>query len=356
MGRGAPLRLTVSAPAPEARDGLPPPRVVDAARHLLAGSGGRARLLAHQRLKRFVHRLSFDVLARPASVVVKRLSPGVARVTELVAERWLPAGGLHGACPELLGVVHEPPEAVVWHIYEDVAGSALDGGCLDPERVLPVVELIGDLHSRFARHPLLDECRDLGADRGMGFFSEEVARAIDFLDSLGSGPLPLSREEAVLRDRLLNRVVRIYGEREERALLLEAWGGPETLLHGDLWPTNAMVVPRGDGFHARLIDWDHAGVGPVSYDLSTFLYRFPPEHRPWILGRYREAAARRGWLLPDDATLNLLFETAEYARYACCLAAAAHAASRGERWAFEELEEIDAWFSGFEPALAPERN
>jgi hypothetical protein len=89
----------------------------------------------------------------------------------------------------------------------------------------------------------------------------------------------------------------------------------------------------------------------VTYDLSTFLCRFAPEHRPWILGRYREAAARRGWSLPDDLTLNLLFETAEYARYACCLAEAAVAASRGECWAFEQLAEIDTWFESLEPAL-----
>jgi hypothetical protein len=90
----------------------------------------------------------------------------------------------------------------------------------------------------------------------------------------------------------------------------------------------------------------------VTYDLSTFLYRFAPEHRPWILNRYRAAAARRGWQLPGDSTLNRLFETAEYARYVCCLAEAALAASRGERWAFEQIAEIDRWFAALEPALA----
>jgi hypothetical protein len=94
------------------------------------------------------------------------------------------------------------------------------------------------------------------------------------------------------------------------------------------------------------------GVGPVAYDLSTFLYRLAPEHRPWILKLYREAAARRGWQLPDDSTLNTLFETGECARYACNLGDAALAASREEWWGFPMMEEIERWFADLEPVLA----
>jgi thiamine kinase-like enzyme len=107
---------------------------------------------------------------------------------------------------------------------------------------------------------------------------------------------------------------------------------------------------------ATLIDWDHVGVGPVTYDLSTFLYRVVPEHRPWIVQRYREAAARRGWQLPDDSTLNLLFETAESARYACNLGDAALAASQGEAWGFPMMAEIDSWFARLEPVLVADES
>ena len=72
----------------------------------------------------------------------------------------------------------------------------------------------------------------------------------------------------------------------------------------------------------------------------------------WILKLYREAAARRGWQLPDDSTLNVLFETAECARYACNLGDAALAASRGEWWGFPMMEEIERWFADLEPVLA----
>lgn len=333
---------------------LPPQEVVELAGDLVAGPGGRPRLVALERLKTGVYRLRFDPLAGTASFVAKRLSPGRARANELVAQRWLPAAGLEWACPDLRGVVDEPSGSAVWHIYEDLAGSGLDRGIPDPGRVGPMVDLIAELHTRFAGHPMLAECREHGenGDLGIGFFTTQVARSIDALKSIGSPSAVLSRERAELRDRLLGRVERLDAERDERASLVERWGGPDTLLHGDLWTTNTHVVDRGEGFQARLIDWDHVGVGPVTYDLSTFLYRFAREHRPWILGRYREAVARQGWRLPDDSILDLLFETAEYARYACCVAGPALAASRAEPWGFERLAEVESWFASLEPVLA----
>jgi hypothetical protein len=344
--------MTASAAAAHATTPLPPPEMVELAGDVLSGTGESLRLVAHEPLKKSVQRLCFETRTGPASVVVKRLTAHRARANQLVAERWLPAGGLGWACPRLLGIVHEPAGPAVWHIYEDVAGSGLDCGLPDPQRVGPMVELIVALHTRFAGHALLAECRKQGGELGMDFYNSEVARSVCVLESIGSLGPPLAREQAALRDRLLRRVRRLHGERHARALQFQTWGGPDTLLHGDLWTTNTLVEERSDGLQPRLIDWDHVGVGSVTYDLSTFLYRFPAEHRPWILGRYREAAARRGWQLPDDSTLNLLFETAEYARYACCLAEAALAASRGEHWGFEQMEEIESWFASLEPVLA----
>jgi len=342
--------MSASADVLRASAGLPPPEVVARACKLVAGHRGSPPLVADESLKKDVHRLCFELPTGRVSVVAKRLSPERARANQLVVERWLPAEGLEWGCPELRGVVREPSGSAVWHIYEDIAGSGLDSGSPDPDRIVAVVELLVELHTRFAGHALLPECREHGGDLGMGFFTAEVARAVDLLRSIGSFGPPLRAEEAALRDRLLDRVERLHGERDGRALVLEGYGGPDTLLHGDLWTTNTLVVERADGHEARLIDWDHVGVGPVSYDLSSFLYRFAPEHRPWILGRYRQAAARRGWRLPNDATLNLLFETAEYARCACCLAEMARFALRGEGWAFEMLAEIETWFA-IEPAL-----
>jgi aminoglycoside phosphotransferase (APT) family kinase protein len=344
--------VSASAPGLRPEGRVPPPEVVQLAGHIVAGAGRQAGLLAQEPLKETVHRLRNETLAGPSSVVVKRLSPHRARANGLVARRWLPAVGLDSACPALRGVVHERSGSKLWHIYEDVAGSGLDDSLPDPAPAVAVVELIVDLHTRFAGHPLLPQCRKHGGELGMAFFAMHVARSIDALKSIGSRGRRLHSEQAELRDRLLGRVERLYAERDVHAALLETYGGPETLLHGDLWLTNTLVARRADGFRATLIDWDHVGVGPVTYDLSTFLYRFAPGHRPWILTRYREAAALGGWQLPDDSTLNRLFETAESARYASCLGAAALAASQGELWGVEMLAEIDTWFTRLQPALA----
>ena len=86
----------------------------------------------------------------------------------------------------------------------------------------------------------------------------------------------------------------LKAEESERAQVLAALGGPETLVHGDLWPTNALVLADGDAVHVRLIDWDEAAAGPIGFDLSTFLVRFDPSHRRWILDM-PTGGPSRGW-------------------------------------------------------------
>lgn len=61
---------------------------------------------------------------------------------------------------------------------------------------------------------------------------------------------------------------------------------------------NVMVCPPERPSRARLIDWDHAAVGPVSYDLSTLLARFSAGARPAVLALYEREVGRAGWRLP----------------------------------------------------------
>jgi aminoglycoside phosphotransferase (APT) family kinase protein len=155
-----------------------------------------------------------------------------------------------------------------------------------------------------------------------------------------------------LCDRLLIRLAGLRDEQAARADALMAHGGHDTLVHGDLWPMNVMVCADGPELRVRLIDWDHAAVGPVSYDLSTFVRRFPQGDRLSIVRLYEEAVADAGWRLPPQQDLNFLFETAELARIANRVIWPALAAYEDDAdWAYAELEEVERWFEQLVPIL-----
>lgn len=299
-----------------------------------------------------VFRLRFDRDGQPCSLVAKRLKPAIAQRNELVSRRWLPAAGLEEIAPALLGLAAASDGNSVWLVHEDLGNWALDPKRPDPERVKVAAELIARLHISFAEHPLLAECRLHGGDRGIYFFASNVRDAIRGLESRQFARADLSSESLALRDRLLERLHGLQAQVPSRGAALAEMGGPETLLHGDLWPINTFVIPTSQGPQARLIDWDQVAVGPASYDLSTFLIRFPASHRHWILGLYRQAVARAGWRLPGTDDLNLLFETAEFARYVNLLVWPAIAVGRDNPpYALEQLEEVERWFLAWKPVL-----
>jgi thiamine kinase-like enzyme len=317
---------------------------------LLGGREASGRFLEQHTLKtrdtRVFH-LRFAVNNQTRSVFVKRLRPEIARRNELVAKRWLPAIGLNDSGPPLLGSVADQSGACVWHVYDDLGRHELDPRTPDREHVRAAVELIARIHTQFARHALLGEVRLNGGDLGVHFYESNVRDAIYALEAWK----PAAPQNG-LRDRLLKRLYNLRDHLPRRAQAVARWGGPETLLHGDLWTINVFVIPTDDGFHARLIDWDHGAVGLATYDLSTFLLRFPSEHRSWVLEFYRQAVAEAGWRLPDERDLNFLFETHEYARFANRIIwpAIALAQDRAE-WGIEALAEIEEWFEQFGPVL-----
>ena len=314
-----------------------------------AGEDGPAEL---ERVKAHVYRLRIGSNGRARSVVLKCFDPWLARRNELVARRWLPAIGLGDRCPRLLATAADRRGACVWHVYEDLGEGVVDAAHPDRARVTAVVDLIAELHTRAAGHPLLPECRHFCGDLGAPFFAANVRDAVAVLEGLVPPEVEPTLKERALRARLLRRLYRLREELPGRVQRLETLGGPETLLHGDLWTTNTFVAATGDGLVARLIDWDHAAVGPASYDLSTFLYRFPRRERPWILETYRRRVAARDGRLPPDRQLGRLFETAEYARYANRVVWPAVAILReNAAWGWELLAEVERWFDALEPAL-----
>jgi len=320
---------------------------------LLGASRVTGRLTSEQCLKeQKVYRLGFEVDGGARRFVVKRMNLPRAVRNQLVATRWLPAGDLGGAGPVLLGVAAERSAECVWHVYEDLGDRTLDTVNPERSRVEAAVDLIAALHVRFAEHPLLPECRMYGKDMGMTYYLTNIRDAIRGLESLQPPSVHADAGDLALRDRLLRRLYKLLDEGPDRARVMAEGGGPETLLHGDLWPKNILAVPTPDGLRTRLIDWDATGVGPLTYDLSTFLYRFSAHHRPWILDRYQQAVAPLGWQAPATRDLSLLLETAEISRIANCLIwPCIEAVQAQAEWAFDRLAEMETWFESVEPAL-----
>ncbi len=321
----------------------------------IVGGPAATHLLDLRKLKQNVYRLRAEARGQVRSLVLKCSNPGLARRNLLVARHWLPAMGLGDACARVLGSAADRRGERMWLIYEDLGDSALHATQSDRARVSVAVDLISQLHLRSAPHPILPECRSSSRDLGAGYFAANVGDAIHSLELLCPPRIALSPEPLAVRDRLLARLHGLRDERPRRAQTISELGGRDVLLHGDLWTTNVCVIPGEDGLRARLVDWDQVGVGPASYDLSTFLYRFPPGERSWILDRYRRAVAPAGWRLPDPPELNLLFETAEYARYANRViwpaVALLEEGVQGAAWGLWELEEVERWFEAYQPCL-----
>jgi len=358
---GLEARVAAGDAARATRDDVAP-ELASALADLVNGGDQAAGFSIDQLKGSRVHRVHVGTGAASRSFIVKRFSRAhVAQRNQMVAKHWLPAAGLGDTAPGLLRVVAQQDGRRIWHVYEDLGDCVLvaDNGAVrdrgrvfmpDPERIEPAVALIARIHARFARHPLLAECRLYGDDFGPHFFASAVDDAVRCLEAL------LALKPAAVWTDLLNRLLarmQVLGrERGDRIDALTRFGGPETLLHGDLWPINVMVSANGGAPHARLIDWDHVGVGSVSYDLSTFLSHFPREDRTWILDRYLRSMQAHGIGFSSETDWNGLFDTAEQSRLAFTLVwEALSALAQPADWAFEELALIEHWFEGVEPVL-----
>jgi Ser/Thr protein kinase RdoA (MazF antagonist) len=208
------------------------------------------------------------------------------------------------------------------------------------------------MHTRFVRHPMLVDVRHRGGELGAGFYSANVSDAITCLEAIPLARLEGSGDGVSLRDRLLQRMWALRAEESRRTEAIAELGGPDTLLHGDLWLKNLAVIRDGGAVWVRLFDWDHAGLGPIGYDLSTFLAKFSPDTRARLLELYGETV-HAVWELPSRDDLNYLFETFELARLACCVLWAAFAVTDqpDASWPMQELEEADAWLASLEAVL-----
>ncbi len=316
------------------------------------------QFLAHEPLQADrprVYRLRFSVSGEPHSVVVKRMEPGVAERNELLIKRWLPGVGMAGFGPALLGTAADPKGRCVWHVYEDLGDLSLDGRAPDRAQVKAAVDVIAQIHARFAGHTLLPEVRNLGNNLGASYFTSSVHEAIRGLELLRARIMRRSPRYVALCDRLLEELYAIRDEQSWRTQAVAELGGTETLLHGDLSATNTFVLLAEQGFNVRIIDWDRTAVGPTSWDLSTFLLRFPRHSRTWIFDLYAAAMKQAGWRMPSWREFNLLSEICEYARLANDIIWPTISIMKDkDDQGFERLEEIGHRFDDLNPIL-PQR-
>lgn len=328
-----------------------PSRLRRIVQRALADSAGSLQVTGVQTLKPRVFRVHLADAGGERTVVAKKLDPVAAMRNDRLARRWLPAMELGASGPGLLGASPTARGRWVWQVFEDLGDHSLVGREGDAAAVEAVVRLVARIHSCFAAQPLLAECRPFGSF-DISYYSANVRDARRGLELLRRPGVRLSAEHAELRNRLIARLEQHMEEVPRRARALAEWGGPETLLHGDLFTSNTFALRTGAGIQPRLIDWDRAGVGPMSYDLSTFLLRFSRAARPRLVELYATSLANGVWRIPTTHRLNLLLETAELARYANRVIWPALAIARNRApWGFAELAEVERWFEALEPVV-----
>ncbi|MEN8160155.1 MAG: phosphotransferase [Myxococcota bacterium] len=347
------------------RVGAASPALGAALERLLGRPGERLRFDGLETLRRAqVHRVRFRAEGEPLAraLVIKRLSLDRSHREQRALRCWLPNVGLEAHGAPLLEVVAAADGACVWHVYEDLGAGSLDalGDRLGAEG-RAALALVATLHLRFVAHPLLADCRTAGVDLGPGFFAASTGDALRSLAALrGSPGLPESWGAPI--DRLLERLVRLEGEADQRARESRDLGWPETLLHGDPWLSNFVATSREGRPHLHLIDWERAGVGPAIYDLSTFLRQLAPVDRTEAIAQYRSHVEPAGWPWPERPVLERLSEACELGRFASFLQWRVLPVLDGldrdgpPPWLLDDLVEIERWFAERTPLLPADRS
>jgi thiamine kinase-like enzyme len=269
--------------------------------------------------------------------VVKRIRNWKSRLEVLVTDRWLPGAGLGGLGPPRLAALAESDGRYVWHIYDDLGPWGLDRPEVDDRSIEAAMNRVADLHAHFARNAMLPEPRFASGDLGAYFYSRSVRDAVRSVTALGPPALELSADEQRVRDEVLELLHHLLAEERERVQLIEQDAGPETLLHGDLTTANVFVRPVGGGKAVRLIDWDHAGVGPAAFDLSTHVSYYSPDKRQRVLDHYTNAMAERGYPFGDHVDWTLLLATFEAGRLTNQIIWVAICILQHDGWTFDDL-------------------
>jgi thiamine kinase-like enzyme len=311
-------------------------RLLEETLQKLPDEGTRVAVTRTATIGRHVHRLTIDGALR-TSVVVKRLAGRRSELERLVTVRWLPAVGLQDLGPPRLAMVGDPDGRHTWHVYEDLGDASLDRCDADLPSIAAAMERVAELHLVFSRNAVLSESRYAAGDMGVYFYVNSVRDAIRALDLLQPPAVAMSSEHEAVRDRVLHLLGLLLDDEPNRIRLLQEQAGPETLVHGDLTRANVFVVPDRGRRRTCLIDWDHCGVAPAAFDISTQLAYYPKPERQLVLDAYTAAMAERGFRFPADLDWARLVATFEAGRLANQVIWVAMGIREGNGWTCADL-------------------
>jgi hypothetical protein len=291
----------------------------------------------------------FEINGVSRSLIVKSSRVEQAERSRMTLRYWLPAVGLDHIGPVLLGATPEQ-EGSIWNVYVDHGRITLLDDTTDPVAAAAVVRTIAELHSRFVGHSLLDECGTSEKALSPRSYESSVRSALSALQSIGH-LTPVGDAEA-LRDNLVQRLQILAQEVAFRTDLLNNLSGPQTLLHGDLYPSNIVLENRLDGLTSRIVDWDHLTVGPVGFDLVFLVANLSEGLRLTTMQLYRAATQSLFDRWPTEIEWNALFDTFRFVRLARCVTSYANLIAAGyPEYGFQKLRSTEQWFHTLKPVL-----
>jgi len=151
---------------------------------------------------------------------------------------------------------------------------------------------LGRLQGAFADHDRLLETAGFLPRHDAAFFRHQALSAFEAVEQI-DGPLA-SRLGDVLVG--YERLVDILASQ------------PPTLVHGSFRPQNILIADRDGSRRICAVDWEHAALGSVLYDLAFLSQGFRAADLEGLVGAWRREAEARGVPLPDLAHLPFLLD------------------------------------------------
>ena len=195
------------------------------------------------------------------------------------------------------GASQEPEVKRYWLFLERVKGPLLwQVGRIEHWR--QAARWLAQLHSHFRRRPESPELPSCLVQYDESHYRRWVERALGFVQGAKQ---PISNSLKTKFKRLCHN----YEHVVEHLL-----GSPQTLIHGEFYPSNVILRAQGIGKRVCPIDWEVAGVGPGVIDLAALSSGdWSVEQKHKLVEAYYDA------LSPEHgaySSLQELFELVDY--------------------------------------------